>query len=107
MKKRQFAAVFIIALGNQERFPPCLCLPPSPLPPKFVLYHDIKTCDLQSYHKQSILQSSRMRYKVGWQTCTEFSIKFSCTLKMVRSDASETLTGVRGLQIYMSYHKVQ
>jgi hypothetical protein len=94
MKQRQFPAVFIIALGPQERFPPCLCLPPSPLPPKLEFYHDIKTCEVQGYHKQSILQFSRMIYQVGWQTSTEVSMKFSCTLKMERSDASEKLTRV-------------
>jgi len=35
-----------------------------------------------------------MRYQVGWQTCREVSMKFSCTLKMERSDASETLARV-------------
>jgi len=77
-KQRQFAAVFIFALGPQQRFPRCLYLLPSPLPPKLVFYRDTKTCDVQCYHKQSILQSSRMRYQVGWQTCTEVLMKFLC-----------------------------
>jgi hypothetical protein len=94
MKQRQFSAVVFIALGPQQRFPRCVYLPPSPLPQKLVFYHDIKICDVQSYQKQSILQSSRMRYQVGWQTCKEVPMKFSCTLKMEPSYASETLTVV-------------